>query len=81
MMVARDGFGLNYTPGFPLATVLMPHPEAVNLIVPVSAELCVTVRPLNGSLLGGPPVHTWVLETSVPSEPPIVTVTLAGVAA
>lgn len=25
-MVARDGFGLNYTPGFALATVLVPHP-------------------------------------------------------
>jgi hypothetical protein len=26
ILVARDGFELNYTPGFPLATVLMPHP-------------------------------------------------------
>ena len=26
-VVARDGFGLNYTHGFPLATMLIPRPE------------------------------------------------------
>jgi hypothetical protein len=26
-VVARDGFGLNYTRGFPLATMLLPRPE------------------------------------------------------
>lgn len=27
MVLAKDGFGLNYTQGFPLGTVLVPHPE------------------------------------------------------
>jgi hypothetical protein len=25
--MARDGFGLNYTQGFPLATIVLPRPE------------------------------------------------------
>jgi hypothetical protein len=30
-VVARDGIELNYTPGVPLTTVLMPHPATASV--------------------------------------------------